>query len=433
MRTVLLLAGDAAALGAAFWLMIRAVFPGHLSMHTAREHSVAFAWLGLAWIVIFFLFNLYDTRMTRPTIPHLRQIFLAFIAAFLVGIIFFYAMPSFGIAPKTNLVVFAGAALVFFLGWRRFFYAVFSSHFRRRVAFIARGAEDRREVSDIAEYIRAYPQSGFEALGVFDSLASFRAAHPGDMPVVFIVSREVWRDEASFAELFARRRSEILDLAYAYEDILGRVPLGAIDEGWFMHNIRSERKKLYDAEKRVSSLILAIAAVIITSPIWILVMLAIAVFDPGPILYSQIRVGRGGKPFRLYKFRSMKVDAEKEGAVWAAKEDPRITRVGRVIRTLHVDEIPQMWNVIRGDIALVGPRPERPEFVRELEGNIPFYHLRQVITPGFTGWAQIKFRYARTVMDSRQKFEYDLYYLKNRNIVMDIGIILRTVQIIFIR
>ena len=124
-------------------------------------------------------------------------------------------------------------------------------------------------------------------------------------------------------------------------------------------------------------------------------------------------------------------DAEKDGAKWAEKSDSRVTRVGKILRKTHIDEIPQMWNILKGDLALVGPRPERPEFVTMLEKEVPYYFLRHTIKPGFTGWAQVKFRYARTLDDSRTKFEYDLYYMKNRNIFMDLGIIIKTAQIIF--
>jgi lipopolysaccharide/colanic/teichoic acid biosynthesis glycosyltransferase len=127
----------------------------------------------------------------------------------------------------------------------------------------------------------------------------------------------------------------------------------------------------------------------------------------------------------------MVIDAEKHGPEWSKVDDERVTPLGKILRKLHIDELPQMWNILKGDLALVGPRPERPEFVEKLENDIPFYHLRHMIDPGFTGWAQIKFRYARTMVDSREKFEYDLYYIKNRNVIMDIGIFVRTIQIIF--
>jgi lipopolysaccharide/colanic/teichoic acid biosynthesis glycosyltransferase len=173
-----------------------------------------------------------------------------------------------------------------------------------------------------------------------------------------------------------------------------------------------------------------------TSPLLAIIILAIKIEDHGPIFIRQERYGKHGKKFKLYKFRSMIVlgadgQAETGTAVWATVNDPRVTRVGKITRKLHLDELGQMINLIKGDLTLVGPRPERSEFVAELEKQIPYYFIRHTIQPGFTGWAQIKFRYARTVMDSQEKFEYDLYYLKNRNFFLDIGIILKTVQIIF--
>ncbi len=178
-------------------------------------------------------------------------------------------------------------------------------------------------------------------------------------------------------------------------------------------------------------IIFAAVVLLISLPFTLVASVSILIEDGGPIFYTHYRVGLRGKKFKIIKLRSMKKNAEQNGAQWADKDDSRITRVGKIIRTTHIDEIPQMWNVLRGDIALVGPRPERPEFVSELEKEIPYYFLRQTIKPGFTGWAQIMFRYARSVMDSQQKFEYDLYYVKNRNFFLDIGILLKTVQIIF--
>jgi lipopolysaccharide/colanic/teichoic acid biosynthesis glycosyltransferase len=198
-----------------------------------------------------------------------------------------------------------------------------------------------------------------------------------------------------------------------------------------MHNVRSHKNKIYDSTKTFLSLVLASLLLIITSPLILLIALVIKIYDGGPVFYSQERVGKNNHTFNLYKFRSMVVNAEENGPEWAAKEDARTTPVGRVLRKLHVDELPQMWNILKRDISFVGPRPERPEFVMKLESEIPFYHLRHIIAPGFTGWAQIKFRYAGNVMDSKEKFQYDLYYLKNRNFFMDLGIFLRTIQIIF--
>lgn len=204
-----------------------------------------------------------------------------------------------------------------------------------------------------------------------------------------------------------------------------------ITPDWIIHFVKKNSSLLYSRLSRIIEIFTALLITIITLPITLVTALAIKITDGGPIFYSQNRMGLSEKTFLLFKFRSMVVDSEKNGAVWAATDDNRITKIGKIIRKLHIDEIPQMWNIIKGNIGLVGPRAERPEFITTLEQDIPFYYLRHTIKPGFTGWAQIKFRYARTVADSQEKFEYDLYYIKNRNIFMDLGIIIRTVQIIF--
>ncbi len=217
----------------------------------------------------------------------------------------------------------------------------------------------------------------------------------------------------------------------AYEIICGKIPISFIDKNWFLENLKEGEKDFYDKSKRLSDLILAILLLIISSPFLLLIALAIKIEGKGKVFYKQKRVGKDKKEFFLIKFRSMKEDAEKGKAVWAEKKDLRTTRVGAFLRKTHLDELPQLINIIKGDIALVGPRPERPEFVKDLEKQIPYYHLRLLIKPGLTGWAQIKFRYARTLMDSFEKFEYDLYYLKNRNLFLDLGIVLKTFQFFF--
>jgi exopolysaccharide biosynthesis polyprenyl glycosylphosphotransferase len=429
-RLILLLMGDLSALGIAFLGMLFISFREQSLPNMLRMHSIPFLILAVLWIVIFFIFNLYNPHVAKPTIPHLRQIFMAFTVALVTGMLFFYLTSYFDIAPKTNLVIFAVISLVFFTLWRRIFYSIFASYFRKGVIFIVKGAHHTDQVKYLESYIATNPQSGFVTQGVYNSLEQFQEGHKGGVPDVFIVSREVWQEPNNFKILHGFE-SEVLDLAQAYEDILVRVPIEAIDESWFMHNVMSYEENIYDLIKQFVDKLVAIFILIILSPLFLLIALAIKLYDGGPILYSQTRIGKDNKNFKLFKFRSMLVNAEENGPAWAAKNDTRVTPVGKIFRKLHVDELPQMFNVIRGDLALVGPRPEQPAFVEQLEKEIPFYHLRHIITPGFTGWAQIKFRYASNVMDSKEKFEYDLYYLKNRNFFMDLGIIIRTIQIIF--
>ena len=177
----------------------------------------------------------------------------------------------------------------------------------------------------------------------------------------------------------------------------------------------------------VSSLIL-----LFTLPLSLLVALAIYIESPGPVFYCQDRVGMGCRVYRVRKFRSMRLDAEASGAVWAQKHDPRVTRVGRWIRLFRLDEVPQLLNVFTGDMSLVGPRPERPEFVKDLEKQIPYYNVRHTVQPGVTGWAQVRYPYGASVQDSKNKLEYDLYYIKNMSILLDLKILLRTIGVVML-
>jgi exopolysaccharide biosynthesis polyprenyl glycosylphosphotransferase len=174
----------------------------------------------------------------------------------------------------------------------------------------------------------------------------------------------------------------------------------------------------------------AFVGALLSLPIALVTAILIKLDSPGPVLYKQERVGQNGRPFTLMKFRSMRTDAEKNGPVWACDKDDRATRVGRIIRMIRVDEIPQFWNILRGDMNFVGPRPERPHFVAQLAEEIPYYEQRHLIAPGLTGWAQIKYPYGSSIEDARQKLQYDLYYIKNQSLVLDAIILFETVKTI---
>ena len=222
---------------------------------------------------------------------------------------------------------------------------------------------------------------------------------------------------------------QYLNISDAYEKILEKIPVGLITESLAISIL--ERKIGLKIIRRFFEIIIALIIIIITLPITIIAAIAIKLEDGRSIFYTQKRTGLREKTFKIIKFQSMSENAEKNGAVWADKNDSRVTRVGNILRKTHIDEIPQMINVIKGDISFVGPRPERPEFLESLKKEIPYYFLRQSVKPGFTGWAQIKFRYVRSVVEGQERFEYDLFYIKNQSFLIDIGIILKTIQIIF--
>ena len=185
--------------------------------------------------------------------------------------------------------------------------------------------------------------------------------------------------------------------------------------------------------KRVMDIGLALVGLVLSLPLMLLAACAIKLDSKGPVFFRQHRVGERGRIFVLRKFRSMTVDAERDGPVWAAAHDSRVTRVGRWLRRTRLDELPQFWNVLAGDMSFVGPRPERPEFVEQLQREIPFYMGRHSVKPGITGWAQVRHRYAASIEDSMEKLQYDLYYIKNMSPLLDVVILLSTLQVVFFR
>lgn len=425
-RIGLVIAGDFVA----FWLslfLILAMKYNPLASDIVVRHFEPFLILYLSWVLIFYLFGLYDMFTIKPTIPHLKRFFLALAVAFVFGIIFFYLIPSFGISPKTNLLfqIIGFGAISFLL--RRLFYSLYSKKFARPAVLVG----NSYCMQKILSTIMTNPHLGLRALAHSSDMSELTEDYGKIKNVLFIIEKVngVSTDD-EILNLY-KNKIEVIDVVQAYETYLQKIPVRHIDQTWIVENINAKRDVFYVVLSRVVEVAFSIFALIATSPIVLLSAVAIYIEDKGKIFYTQERVGLNNKIFRIIKIRSMVENAEKNGAVWSSVHDERVTKVGKVLRKLHIDEIPQMINILKGDIALVGPRPERPEFVKELEEGIPYYDLRHSIRPGFTGWAQIKFHYARTEQDSREKFEYDLYYIKNRNIFIDFGIFLRTVQIIF--
>ena len=229
------------------------------------------------------------------------------------------------------------------------------------------------------------------------------------------------------------RGFSIIDGESFYERITGKVLVEKINPSWLIFSDGFVKSPVAKLTKRVVGLVLSSIMLMLLSPLIFIVSIAIKLDSKGPVLFSQERVGEDGKIFKVYKFRSMKEDAEAlSGPVWAEEDDPRITRVGRIIRKLRIDELPQLWNVLKGDMSFVGPRPERPYFVEKLETKIPYYKERFSVKPGVTGWAQVMYGYGATEKDALEKLKYDLYYIKNMSLIMDLMVIFHTVKIVLL-
>jgi exopolysaccharide biosynthesis polyprenyl glycosylphosphotransferase len=223
-------------------------------------------------------------------------------------------------------------------------------------------------------------------------------------------------------------------LASVYEEYTGKIAVENLRPSWLIFSEGFRRRPALSLAKRVVDVILAAIGLIIAAPAMAAVAVGIKYTSSGPILYSQVRVGKDGKVIVIHKFRSMRSDAEATtGAVWSVVNDPRVTPFGRLLRRTRLDELPQLWNVLRGDMSIVGPRPERPEFVSNLTIEIPFYGQRHVVRPGLTGWAQVRHAYGASVEDSLQKLQYDLFYIKHISIAFDFFIVLETIKTVLVR
>lgn len=280
------------------------------------------------------------------------------------------------------------------------------------------------------------PESGLshgrKVFGAFDTLVSTVRAEGIHRVIVCLPER---RGNLPILELLNCRLQgvKVEEGELLYERITGKIAVAKLRPSYLIFSEGFHRSKFNYIIKRALDVLIAICGLFIAAPICLLTAILIKLESRGPVIFAQSRVGREGRIFRIYKFRSMREDAEsKSGPVWAGEDDPRITRIGNVIRKLRIDEIPQLWNVIKNDMSFVGPRPERPYFVDELKRDIPFYTERLVVKPGITGWAQINYRYGASKEDALEKLQYDLYYIKNISIFLDILILLRTVKVVLL-
>jgi sugar transferase (PEP-CTERM system associated) len=226
----------------------------------------------------------------------------------------------------------------------------------------------------------------------------------------------------------------VIDLAGFYERAKSEVPLDSLKASWLVYGDGFVQGRARQWAKRGFDILCSSVLLLLASPVMLLTMLAIKLDSPGPIIYRQERVGLGGRIFMCLKFRSMRTDAEKDGvARWAAKNDARITRIGAFIRKTRIDELPQLLSVLKGQMSLVGPRPERPSFVAQLKEQIPFYDVRHSVKPGVTGWAQVRYSYGASLEDARRKHQFDLYYVKNNSLFLDLLVLIETVSVVLFR
>lgn len=402
-------------------------------------HLLPFSIIFILWLLVFYISNLYDLGFAKNNIQSFSALFYSLLVNTVISLLFFYFIPFFVITPKTNLLLFVVAAFLFLSLWRYYFNILTIKSGFKNITLIIGNNDQSQELYD---FLLANPQLGYHAIGIID--IEDQTAHrilenliTQKHIKILILSPAVYKIP-HIIDVFYHLVGfgvKFYNLSDFYERSTGKVPLGTIDQVWFLENLSQNSRRVYELGKHVIDLIGAIIIGLITLPLYPFIILAIKLNSNGQIFYKQLRMGRAGKVFTLIKFRTMLQDTEKNtGPIWAAENDTRTTSVGKFIRKTRIDELPQIWNVIKGEMSFVGPRPERPEFHEKLQKEIPFYEERYLVKPGLTGWAQIKhkldFRGGMTIKDTYEKLQHDLYYVKNRSLLLDFGIILRTISIL---
>ena len=398
--------------------------------------------LPLVWIAL--MVDSYDLNKAGSLKQTLRAIGLAFIVAFVLYLIVYFAMPPQTL-PRLGVAYFIVFVSIFTLLWRVTYVRIFSAATKsRRLLVIGAGKAGSTLVNVIADQV----PPPYNLLGLIDDdpekLGTQIRNYPvlGDHSQLLTLVRELGvtdlilaisgqMNHGMFQNLLTaqERGLQISTMAEVYEELLGRVPIDLLDSEWVVRSFvdRAPLGGIYRMMKRLMDLILTLLALVVFIALFPIIAVSILIDSGKPVIYSQERLGRGGEPYRIYKFRTMKnkADMEKEALV-TAFNDPRITRLGKFLRKVHLDELPQVINVLKGEMSWVGPRSERSELVAVFQQEVPFYRARMLVKPGVTGWAQIHQRYAETVEETAVKLEYDLYYIEHANLLMDITIILRT-------
>lgn len=433
--------------GLLIFLALNAVFLATHGLPAYTADLALFVYRGALVTIIFqlclYYFDLYDLRHPATFKDTASRITLAFGVGCILLAIVYYCLPIIIISTQVFWLAYLAICMVVAI-WRSFYSVILERHmFTRPVVILGSG----KLASEIRAEINGRHDSGYHIVA---HVLPEDTGQSSDLDAPVISQQELpqfcredrvekiicalsdRRGKTPIKELMACKLhgTPIEDGITFYEGLTGKIMVEKVDPTWIIFSEGFNKSRFTMLMKRMTDLTLALVGFTLTLPLTLLTTILIKITSPGPIFYLQERMGERGQTFQIIKFRSMRPDAEKDGPQWAVENDDRIDKIGRLIRTLRLDELPQLVNVMKGEMSIVGPRPERPYFVGLLEKNIPYYSLRHAIKPGITGWAQISYPYGATEEDALRKLEYDLYYLKNLNLWMDFWIIMQTIKIV---
>jgi exopolysaccharide biosynthesis polyprenyl glycosylphosphotransferase len=416
---------DVLLLYLSLWLAIRFRYPEGITGNIWNDHLNAFSIIFAVWLVVFFIHGLFDTAVFRRFTTVIFNLVSAMVVNFVVAITYFYFQPNLILTPRRFLLYEIVISFVLLLSWHLLVKYFIRRHLVEGVYLFSFDAE----LQELEREIRGHAYLGFTVLGHLNQDSIKSVELPRGATVIL-------PDNVNARPEVATRLYQLRTLGTSfhnhkdfYEDLLRRVFLSELNEVWFLENINYTEKRFYNIIKRVvdiASGIVGFFVFLLTLPVCAVLIKAAG---PGPVLFVQERVGKGGKIFKVYKYRTMTSWGTTN--TWTSANDPRITKVGKFLRKSRIDELPQSINLLLGNMSLVGPRPEQPKIVEELNQKLPFYDERHLVKPGITGWAQINNIYASSLEETRLKLQYDLYYIKHRSFLFDLEIILKTLYYIF--
>jgi sugar transferase (PEP-CTERM system associated) len=453
-RSFILVTGETALLAAAV-IISSVVIGGAYAWELLTDDTAIFRVLLIVMVcqICLHYSDLYDLRTIENKSDLARRLLRAIGATSLILGFAYWLFPLLVVEQGVFLLT-AALAIVLVMAWRSLF-DVILSHLAPRERLLLVGTspatvllarelfERRQELGvDIVGFIDPDPSRvgapviNPGVVGTIDDIPALAARMHVDRVVVSLSDQ---RGKLPMEHLLDMRlRAGVLfdHLASVYEEYTGKIALENLRPSWLVFSTGFRKGRLLMFTKRLFDIVASVCGLMLASPLMLLSMLLVKLESPrDPVLYHQERVGLNGRPFTIHKFRTMRTDAEaRTGPVWSAGDrDPRITAVGRFMRKTRLDEIPQLWNVLRGDMSLIGPRPERPAFVEQLTREIPFYGQRHVVKPGVTGWAQVRYSYGASVEDALEKMQYDLYYVKHMSLRFDLLIALETIKTVVLR
>ena len=433
LKQIFLMTGDIIALYISIILALWIRYGNFFYSQLMDYHLQPFTIIFILWIVIFYIAGLYDLKSLKNDLEFETRFWYTLILNCVIAVLFFYLVPYFSITPKTNLVIF-----FFIFGSINYIYRQIYNFIIGKMGAINRLLiiSSNKTAEEIIERIEKNPQLGYEVKhwikeGLHDKDFNHLAQIIVANNINTVVIPAHLKKDLKSAKLIYKTLTlgvEVIDLSKLYESIFQKIPLAELEEVWFLENL-AKNHKIYEMISHPLEILFALVLIIFLSPLALLIIILIKLTSKGSAFFSQKRLGKNNIEFTIWKFRTMHSDAEKDGPRWANyQDDDRTTRIGGILRKSHLDELPQLYNILRGELSFVGPRPERPEFIVKLQKELPYYDLRHLTKPGITGWAQINYRYAASSMDAYQKLQYDIYYIKNNSPLLDFLIILKTIK-----